>query len=71
MSEADKTGEKLVASMRKTKAGAGSASGAAKKSTAASGKASAGRKPAARKSKPTPAAPVTDPYQSGRRVWPD
>lgn len=71
MSEADKTGEKLVASMRRTKAGAGPASGAAKKPTAASTRKAAPGKSAARKSKPAPAASGSDPYQSGRRVWPD
>lgn len=72
MSESDKTGEKLVASMRKTRAGAEPKPAAAQKSAAAAKKktsAKRGSTTAARK----PKQPVIggDPYQTGRRVWPD
>ena len=72
MSEADKTGEKLVASMRRTKAGAEPKSAAAQKPAATAKKKTSARRgstPNARK----PKQPATggDPYQTGRRVWPD
>ncbi|WP_125180863.1 hypothetical protein [Thiohalobacter thiocyanaticus] len=74
MSEADKTGDKLVASMRKTKAGAAQAAGTQQKSRTASrgSKPAAARKTPARKTGAPPRAEVeADPYQSGRRIWPD
>lgn len=69
MTTQDKTGQKLVDSIRKTKAGAAAAPAQAQE-TATKPKASVRRKPAA---KPKPAArkESRDPYQSGGRVWPD
>jgi hypothetical protein len=62
MNTSDKTREKLVESMRKTKAGTAGKTPARSKST---GRTRAVKKPAAK-------APVgVDPYQRGRRVWPD
>ena len=68
MSGTDKTGDKLVASIRKTKAGA------AKPKQAAPAKAAKPRKartstPAAKSRRPAPVS--ADPYSSGGRVWPD
>lgn len=83
MSSTDKTRQKLMASMRKTKAGSGSSASqaatgkktatksapkTARKAAATPGKAGAG-KTARDKAKPRPV--VADPYQGGRRVWPD
>ena len=67
MSGTDKTGDKLVASIRKTKAGAA-------KKQAAPAKAAKPRKP--RTSTPAakserPAQVSADPYSCGGRVWPD
>ena len=73
MTTNDKTGDQLVASMRRTKAGV-------KKKTAVSKKkvsAAAARKPSSQlalKAGELPAAQTemkTDPYQASRRVWPD
>lgn len=72
MSETDKTGEKLVASMRKTRAGTEPKSAAAEKPAAATKKKTTARRgstPAAHK--PKQPATAGDPYQTGRRVWPD
>ena len=77
MSSKDKTRQKLVGSMRKTKAVAGIGAVNAAPETAAEDP-----RPAAR-TKPVPASKTeraafaettvraTDAYQSGRRVWPD
>lgn len=65
MTDTGKTEQKLIDSIRKTKAAAG----------AASAPAAAPEKPAAPAPKRAQAAAETqvaaDPYQSGRRVWPD
>ena len=68
MSETDKTGDKLVASIRKTKAGAAKPAQAAPAKTAKTTRVRA-RKPAT-KSRRTATGNV-DPYTCGRRVWPD
>jgi hypothetical protein len=80
MSSTDKTRQKLMESMRKTKAGSASksdttttksdtkASSSASQSKPAAKPAAAKRKPAARKPAPKSGG---DPYQAGRRVWPD
>jgi hypothetical protein len=84
MSSTDKTRQKLMASMRKTKKGstgkedtaasagkttaAKSATRPARKAAAKSGKAGAGE---AARDKAKTGSVVTDPYQGGRRVWPD
>ena len=72
MTAKDNTGDKLVASIRRTKTGATRQSG---EGTAA--KTTARRQPAAKSSppvKPDAASQATDPrdpYQAARRVWPD
>lgn len=74
MSTTDKTGEKLLASMRKTKAAAADKAAAPPKSTQ-----KARTKPAQRPARKRTAAKRdtsatgirADAYQSGRRVWPD
>ena len=75
MNTSDETGEKLVQSIRKTKTSA-----YAILSRASRSKASAGTSPGTKtKSAPVrraraaskPAVESTDPYQNGRRVWPD
>lgn len=73
MSETDKTGEKLVASMRKTKAGTAQAAGGEQKSgTRSRTNKPAAKKTPARKARSSAGAKArTDPYQSGRRIWPD
>lgn len=68
MSETDKTGDKLVASIRKTKAGAAKPAQAAPAKTATTSKVQA-RKPATKSRRTAPA--NVDPYTCGRRVWPD
>jgi hypothetical protein len=73
MSGTDKTGDKLVASIRKTKAGAAKPKQAAKKAapakTAKPRRARTGA-PAA-KSRRAAAPASADPYSCGGRVWPD
>jgi hypothetical protein len=89
MSSTDKTGEKLLASIRKTRAagasgedsaakpaGAQTAKPAAtttKRKTAPKSRAKAAAKPAPRKAAPAKvkAQQPVDPFQAGRRVWPD
>ena len=80
MASSDKTREKLLSSMRKTKDGSGKKEASAttepaKKETA---KPAAANKPAkSAQKKPAPAAKAkassasSDPFQSSRRVWPD
>lgn len=71
MTSNDDTGDKLVATVRRTKTTAASETGASLKPRA--------RGPAAPKPGPDPAAPVPaaarprvhDPYRSLQRVWPD
>jgi len=77
MSSTDKTRQKLMESMRKTKAGSASKSDTtttseSKASSAGQSKAAAKPAPAKRKPARKPV-PKTggDPYQAGRRVWPD
>ena len=76
----DKTGDKLVASIRKTRAGATKKTTARKAEKAGTGGAATGARPAprastrtaARAEKKTVQVPETpDSYQYGRRVWPD
>lgn len=70
MTTKETTGEKLISSIRRTKAG-----GATAASEQAPAKPAPRRRPT--KAKPKPAAPKTqpeigrDPYQSAGRVWPD
>lgn len=81
MTSKDKTRNKLVASLRKTRETVEDDSTAAKPAgTAASEKPSAAsRKSSESDSAPTPARTIRsssslanqDPFQSGRRVWPD
>jgi len=74
MSANDKTGEKLVASMRKTKQAAdsgGTPKGGAQKSQGGRPQKRAAGKAASRRGPATDGKPARDPYQSGRRVWPD
>jgi hypothetical protein len=75
MTDADKTAEKLTASIRKTKAGAASTTSkpatpskaTPKRATSARSKTAA--KPAAARA--TKKAPASGSFQVGRRVWPD
>jgi hypothetical protein len=75
MSTNDKTGEKLVESMRKTKAAASDKSD----SSPSEAKGPQEEKPAPQVKKKTTTKPSSggsgtrggDPYQSGRRIWPD
>lgn len=74
MSTTDKTGEKLVDSMRKTKAATASGnSDASQKQGQAPQEKSA--PPAKKETAKRPSAGARtqagDPYQSGRRIWPD
>ncbi len=76
MSTSDRTGQKLVDSLRKTKAAATGRAAASSGSAAATpdGRQAPGGK--ADSAVPRPAAGRTthnpdDPYQSGGRVWPD
>ncbi len=87
MTTSDKTGEKLVQSIRKTKASSGSTSPATatdKPAAAAPAKKAAVKKKVSAKASPRkPATPAKaaakakptkaaiDNYQSSRRVWPD
>lgn len=68
MTEADKTAEKLTASIRKTREDAAAKPAAASKATPKRATATPARKPAAKTEKP---AASSDGYQFGRRVWPD
>ncbi len=84
MTDTDKTREKLLSSIRKTKAGVAAkseqpspAQGAPKRRKAVSPEASPAEKPASPRPAPRKARRGTeqqqtrDPYQSGRRIWPD
>jgi len=77
MSSKDKTREKLMGSMRKTKADAGIGTDKKPESTTSSQAAAPkSAKPAQQKAsrattKSQPRTSNTDSYQSGRRVWPD
>jgi hypothetical protein len=72
MNAEDKTGDKLVASIRKTKAGVGNAAGdtETKPAPAPRRRSAAKPKPAAPKRDDAPGS-VTPGYQSPGRVWPD
>jgi len=76
--KSDKTKEKLLSSMRRTKAGASEspASPATTVSNTSAEKTPAKATPAAKTKAPAKAkaptkAPSTDSFQSGRRIWPD
>lgn len=74
MTTADKTGDKLVQSIRKTKAGA--AATASKPSAPTTRKKAQTRKASTKAAAKPPvkrktASAATDPYQAGQRVWPD
>lgn len=82
MATADKTRQKLVDSMRKSKTSAASKPAGASRATTARKKAPARRapaKPAAPQQRQSTAAAMTavtwqasdDPYQSDGRIWPD
>lgn len=75
MTTSDKTRQKLVDSMRKTKAASGSESGDSSKPAASVGPRAKSRKTGTKgktKTSPTPSRQGSaDPYQAGRRVWPD
>ena len=72
MTTTDKTGEKLVASIRRTRSGASKSNDGTK-----TAKTPPRRQPAARRSSPEKSTTVkltangADLYQSSRRVWPD
>jgi hypothetical protein len=72
MTTTDKTGEKLVASIRRTRKGAAGSNGGT-----ATAKTAAPRQSAARSTPPAKSAAVkrsaggADRYQSSGRVWPD
>lgn len=75
MTRNDKTGAKLVESMRRTKAAAADKSGGSPVAAEPAGQKSA-RRPTGAAGAPKRASGgavdrVGDPYQSGRRVWPD
>ena len=77
MSSTDKTGEKLLASIRKTKAG-GKPTETTSGGSGAAGRAAPAKKAAVRKkagatkaAAKSAARPAADAYQSARRVWPD
>jgi len=75
----DKTGDKLVASIRKTRAGAAKKTTARKAATSGTVASTAGKQPKTRsrpaagkaEKKVLPAPVSTDAYQYGRRIWPD
>ena len=74
----DKTGEKLVASIRKTRAGATSKTTAGKTATTSTAAATERKKTASRqRTAPKAGKKVSqvpgsaDAYQYGRRIWPD
>ena len=80
MSSTDKTRQKLMDSMRKTKAGSASKSDTPTtksdtKTSSNAGQTKPAAKPAAARRKPAARQQVRkgggDPYQVGRRVWPD
>ena len=71
MSTNDKTGERLVDSMRKTKAAASGDAPAAKPKTATRKKSAGSTRSRAKKAQESQSEASRDPYQAGRRVWPD
>ena len=68
MTGSDKTQQKLIDSIRKTKSAAAKSPEATRPAEAAAAEPAA--KPAA-PPRPTPVSQGSDPYQSGQRVWPD
>jgi hypothetical protein len=74
MTRKDTTGDKLVASVRKTRKSTAGGTSAAKQ-TAQTSRAAKTRKPAARKKSTASTSKhkkqLIDMFQSGRRVWPD
>ncbi|MGD8590599.1 MAG: hypothetical protein PVG22_17385 [Chromatiales bacterium] len=73
MTSNDKTGDQLVASMRRTKAGVKKKTAVTKKKVSSTSAERPSRRIALRAGE-LPAAQTeasTDPYQAGRRVWPD
>ncbi len=77
MTSNDKTGDRLVASIRRTKTGATKKAAVnrkapVRKKTSAGAAGTAPRRVAAAATPmPKPAADPADPYQARRRVWPD
>ncbi|MGD8955827.1 MAG: hypothetical protein PVJ03_00730 [Chromatiaceae bacterium] len=71
MTESDKTGEKLAASIRKTKAGTATPTTAAARKTAPKRAPSARPAGSTRRKPAQQAAASADPYHHGQRVWPD
>ena len=72
MSERDRTQQKLIDSIRKTKSAAAKSSAPSKLTKpVTSEKQPAATKRASPKPKVAPARGTVDPYRSGRRVWPD
>jgi hypothetical protein len=73
MTTKDKTGDKLVASIRRTKSGAGTGTTAAKTTAAAPAKKRASKRRVSAKTAPAKQATAKsgDSYQSAGRVWPD
>jgi hypothetical protein len=77
----DKTGDKLVASIRKTRAGAAKKTATRKATTGGTAAAAARKLPAKKQATPRAVAKAgekaarmpesTDAYQYGRRIWPD
>lgn len=72
MSQSDKTQQQLIDSIRKTKTGTAKspAAGTASKSTPAA-KPATQSKPAPRAKRAAATPSGSDPFQWGRRVWPD
>jgi len=70
MTESDKTGEKLAASIRKTKARTAAGTTTVRKTTPK--RAESARPARSTQSKPAQeSAASADPYRHGQRVWPD
>ncbi|MGB5493332.1 MAG: hypothetical protein WBM97_02480 [Sedimenticolaceae bacterium] len=70
MTESDKTGDKLAASIRKTKAGTATRTTTTHKATPK--RAATARPARSAHSEPArDAAASADPYRHGQRVWPD
>ena len=75
MNTSDKTGEKLVQSIRKTKTSASASLTRASRAKASAGTSAATETKSApvrkARTRSKPAVERTDPYQSSGRVWPD
>ncbi len=70
MTTSDKTADKLVQSIRKTKAGASPAAPKTRTTTTRK-KAPAAKSRSSTRTTASAKTTTVDPYQSGRRVWPD